>query len=323
MHLKVGAWAPAALLFCCFSVACAPVEGAGPAVSAPNGKIEFDAGALSIPSSFVGRVAGTLTLPVGDTFGVQVDASVGTAGGMASSAAFHLFTRDPERYLFGGTLGMISMPGATVMAAGPEAELYFGRWTLEAWGGASLVRPSAGPDRTAAFGMMDVALYPQPNLRLSTGFTLLDNFAALHFGGEYLFDETTVPLSIVADTRIGQDGSLLATVGLRGYFGAPHKSLVDRHRQDDPWDRGGSLFTAVGGATTFGPGAASPAAQTSSTTTGDDKGDQGTPPPDDPTPTSGTENPNTGDGTPGGDTSGTDGCDPKDVGDGGCFGDYF
>jgi hypothetical protein len=204
-------------------------------------------------------VAGTLTLPVGDEFGVQADVSAGTAGGTTSSAAFHLFTRDPKSYLFGGTLGLISMPGATVMAAGPEAELYFGRWTIEAWGGAAMVRPSSGPDRTAGFGMMDIAVYPQDNLRISTGFSLLDNFAALHFGGEYLFDDTTVPLSLTADTRVGQDGSILATIGLRAYFGAPHKSLILRHREDDPWDRGGSLFTAVGGSTTGGGGGTGPA----------------------------------------------------------------
>jgi len=140
------------------------------------------------------------------------------------------------------------------MAAGPEAELYFGKWTLEAWGGVSVVRPSSGPDRTAAFGMMDVAFYPQPNLRLSTGFSLLDNFAALHLGGEYQFNDTGMPLSLTGDARLGQDGSVLATVGLRWYFGAPSKPLILRHREDDPWDRGGSLFTAVGGATASGAG---------------------------------------------------------------------
>lgn len=230
------------------------VQAAGPAVSQPNGKIEFDAGALSMPTSFVGRVAGTLTLPLGDSFGIQADVAAGSAGGMTSSAAFHLFTRDPQSYLIGGTLGMIRMPGATVFAGGPEAELYFGRWTVEAWGGLAVVQPSSGPDRRAPFGMMDVALYPQENLRLSTGFSLLDTFGAVHFGAEYLFDEGIIPFSVTGDARLGQDGSILATVGLRGYFGAPHKSLIRRHREDDPWDRGNSLFTAIGGKTSGGSG---------------------------------------------------------------------
>jgi len=42
-----------------------------PAVSAINGKAEFDAGVLSLPSvAFVGWAAGTITLPVGDRFGI-------------------------------------------------------------------------------------------------------------------------------------------------------------------------------------------------------------------------------------------------------------
>jgi hypothetical protein len=251
-HYWVGAFAPAAVLICLFSTACTPADAAGPAVSAANGKIEFDAGALSVPSSFVGRIAGTLTVPIGDQFGIQADVSGGTAGGATASAAFHLFTRDPQSYLFGGTLGLIRTPGASVVAAGPEAELYFGQWTVEAWGGVALTRPSSGPDRTGAFGMADLAYYPQPNLRFSAGLSLLDGFAALHVGGEYLFDETVIPLSLTGDARVGQDGWILATIGLRGYFGALHKTLIDRHREDDPWDRGTSLLTAIGRSTASG-----------------------------------------------------------------------
>ena len=250
--LKAGAPALATLIFCAFAMACSPAEAAGPAVSAPNGKVEFDAGALSVPSSFVGRVAGTLTVPLGDQFGIQVDASGGNAGGATASAAFHVFTRDPQSYLIGGTLGFIRTPGASVVAVGPESELYFGQWTLEAWGGIALTRPSSGPDRTGVFGMADLAYYPQPNLRFSGGLSLLDGFAAVHVGAEYLFDDTILPLALTGDARWGQDGSILATIGLRAYIGSPHKTLIDRHRQDDPWDRGGSLFTAVGGSTAGG-----------------------------------------------------------------------
>lgn len=157
-----------------------------------------------------------------------------------------MFTRDPARYLIGGTLGAVWKPGASVVALGPEGELYMDRWTLEAWAGAARVHPDSGPDRTGIFAMGDIAYYPHDNLRLSAGLSVLDGFAALHLGGEYLFNSDSMPMALTGDARLGQDGSILATVGLRFYFGGQNKTLIERHRQDDPWDRGASLFTAVG-----------------------------------------------------------------------------
>ena len=51
----------------CFAYLLAPLPRKQlPAVSAVNGKFEFDAGALSLPSpGFMGRAAGTLTVPIG------------------------------------------------------------------------------------------------------------------------------------------------------------------------------------------------------------------------------------------------------------------
>ncbi len=140
------------------------------------------------PRSFVSRAAGTLTLPLGTAFGIQADASVAEMNGLTGAAALHIFTRDPQSYLIGGTLGIVATPGASIVAVGPEAELYLGRWTLEAWAGAGLAHPASGPDRITPFLMTDLAYYPEDNLRLSVGLSLLDGFAALHAGGEYLFE---------------------------------------------------------------------------------------------------------------------------------------
>lgn len=227
-----------------------------PAVSAINGKFEFDAGALTLPTpGFAGRAAGAITMPVGSEFGVQADFSAASANGATFGAALHVFTRDPASYLIGGTLGIMRTPGATVLAAGPEAELYFDRWTIEAWGGLSYARPAVGPDRVRPFAMADVAYYPRDNLRLSLGLSTLDGYNAIHAGAEYMLDGFDMPLSLTADARLGQDGALLATIGLRGYFGAAPKSLIDRHRQDDPTDRGSALYASAGGETLNGPSA--------------------------------------------------------------------
>ncbi|MEO9231117.1 MAG: hypothetical protein ABI216_19520, partial [Devosia sp.] len=51
-----------------------------PAVSALNGKLEFDAGALSLPApAFMARAAGTITVPLGDRFGLQADLTAASA----------------------------------------------------------------------------------------------------------------------------------------------------------------------------------------------------------------------------------------------------
>lgn len=256
------------------------VFAAGPAVSGPNGKVEFDAGVLNVSSGFSGRAAGTLTLPLGDRYGLQADFSAASAGGPEASAAFHFFTRDPQSYLIGGTLGVIRTPGASVVAAGPEAEGYFGRWTLEAWGGLAVTRPTSGAARAGVFGMADVAYYPDDNFRLSAGLSLLDGYAALHLGAEYLFASPTLPLAVTAEARFGQDGSVQATIGLRAYFGASDKPLILRHREDDPWDRGGSLLGAVGGSTFAAAGttAGPPAGDGADTGTGNATGSGDTPP---------------------------------------------
>jgi hypothetical protein len=252
----LGAFLAPAVLFCLWSVAAAQA----PAVSGINGKIEFDAGLLTLPTpGFVTRAAGTLTLPVGSGFGLQADFSVATAPSFTAGGALHLFARDPQSYLIGGTLGFVRTPGALVLAAGPEAELYFERWTIEAWGGVSHSRPMAGPSRVLPFVMADVAAYITDNWRLSVGVSSLDGYNAVHAGSEYLLEDFALPVSLTADARLGQDGAILATVGLRAYLGGPPKSLVRRHREDDPADRSSSLYTAVGGSTVGGGGTTPPA----------------------------------------------------------------
>jgi len=230
-----------------------------PAVSAPNGKIEFDAGMLTLPSAaFMGRAAGTLTLPLGDRFGIQLDLAGVSAPGFTTSAALHLFTRDPASYLIGGTLGLVSAPGATVFAAGPEAELYLDRWTLEAWAGLAIVHPATGPARTGVFAMGEAGYYLTDNWRLSLGVSSLDGYNSMQFGTEYLLDAFDLPFAATTEMRLGQDGAFLGTIGLKGYIGSgPPKSLIRHHREDDPSDRSTSLYAAAGGNTLGGTSSAS------------------------------------------------------------------
>ncbi|RYE08370.1 MAG: hypothetical protein EOP22_13860 [Hyphomicrobiales bacterium] len=221
-----------------------------PAVSGLNGKIEFNAGLLNVPApTFVGRAAGAVTVPVGDSFGLQADFTAASAPGLTLGGALHIFTRDPSSHLIGGTFGVMRTPGAIIFAAGPEAEFYFDNVSIEAWGGLSYAKPTVGADRLLPFVMADVAYYPEPNWRLSLGLSSLDGYNAVHAGTEYLIDGFDLPVSLTADARLGQDGAILATIGLRAYIGGQNKSLLRRHREDDPADRGASLYNAAGGLT--------------------------------------------------------------------------
>ena len=250
------ALAPAAILFCLSCNAALAQER--PAVSGLNGKFEFSAGALTLPTpTFVGRAAGALTIPLGNRFGLQADFSASTAPGSTTSAAAHVFARDPSTFLLGGSVGFVRSSGSLVVAAGPEAELYRDRWTVEAWAGASMVDPVApGPTRLGIFALGTVAYYPTNNWRVSVGISSLDNYAAVQVGTEYLLGNFELPIAVTGEARLGQDGAIRAMVGLRGYFGPdPHKSLIDRQREDDPADLGTALYGAAGRATLYGDAA--------------------------------------------------------------------
>jgi len=250
------ALAPAAVLFCLSCNAALAQER--PAVSGLNGKFEFSAGALTLPTpTFVGRAAGALTIPLGNRFGLQADFSASTAPGFTTSAAVHVFARDPSIFLLGGSVGFVRSSGSLVVAAGPEAELYRDRWTVEAWAGASMVDPVApGPTRFGIFALGTVAYYPTNNWRVSVGISSLDNYAAVQVGTEYLLGNFELPIAVTGEARLGQDGAIRAMVGLRGYLGPdPHKSLIDRQREDDPADLGTALYGAAGQATLYGDGA--------------------------------------------------------------------
>lgn len=249
-----GAVALAAAMLCLFGGTATAQQA--PAVSAPNGKIEFDAGALNLPGpTFMARAAGTVTVPIDEYFGLQADLSASTAPGFVTTGALHLFARDPAKYLIGGTLGFIRSPGAIVLAAGPEAELYLDRWTLEAWGGIAAAYPSATatPSRVGPFVMANAGYYVTENWRLSIGASWLDSYGTLQVGSEYLVQDFALPVAVTTELRVGQDGAVRGMFGLRGYIGPkPDKPLILRHREDDPTDRSTALYAAAGGQTLDG-----------------------------------------------------------------------
>lgn len=226
----------------------AAVDNALPAVSGVNGKVEVVGGEIKIGGG--GHPAGagvnaSLSAPLGHDFGIQGDALVRAYdGSTAWGVGGHLFTRNPHSYLFGIAGASVTHNGTTIWGVGPEAELYMGRFSLEAFGGFGGVDYPSATDKHGGFGFLDLAWYPTDDWRLAIGGSSVYGYNAFHLSTEYQFQDTGT--SLTGNLRTG-NGATTATVGIKFYFGdtAP-KSLIARHRQDDPGSAPQKFQTGAG-----------------------------------------------------------------------------
>jgi hypothetical protein len=219
-----------------------------PAVSALNGKVELGVGTVDTDTLGNDELlygGASLSIPLADRYGVQIDFSVTDIyGETAVGGGGHLFTRDPGSYLVGFIGGYSDLGSAEAGWGGVEAELYLDKFSIEAAAGAVDVDYDAGSDLTKGFGLIDVAYYAQENLRLSVGASSIAEFESGHVAAEWMID--SMPLSIKGDVGVGEDDLVHASVGLSFYFGGNDagKSLIRRHREDDPRNRALEIFGA-------------------------------------------------------------------------------
>jgi hypothetical protein len=226
----------------------AAFAGSLPAVSAPNGKIGVFTGSLG--DDFTLGAAGSLAIPLAQQWGAQVDGMVGSA----DSASFygiggHLFWRDPARGLLGLTASWVGwnrtdtvtlpfrqfddvaqiqdVSGADVGKVGVEGAAYLGRISLEGAAGYQF-----GSD-TGFAGRATIAFYPTDDLRLDIGVMQLAGAdAAFRGGAEWSPAGHAFSLFASGLARSSDNWSVLG--GAKMYFGAGQKSLIQRHREDDP-----------------------------------------------------------------------------------------
>lgn len=220
-----------------------------PAVSGVNGKFEVLGGMTDTPAdgtNGVYGVTGSLSVPLGDRLGFQGDLAATSINGMAGfGGAAHLFTRNPDQYLLGITGAVATRNGATIYGIGPEAELYLGNFSLEAFGGFARLNQDKMPDDSGVFAFADLAWYPTDNWRVALGGASVLGYNSVDFSTEY--QVPGIGTSLTGKVRIGEDGAKTATAGVKFYFGGESsKSLIDRHRQDDPQNRSLDLFSAAG-----------------------------------------------------------------------------
>ena len=212
-------------------------QAALPAVSGLNAKVGGFGAALS--GDAAGGVFLGLALPLGHDFGAQIDGLAGTVeGGDAfHGLGGHLFWRDPSRALVGIYASHVqwetdsagSGSGRSDLGkVGFESQLYLGRLSLE-----GLAAYQFGSDDGFA-GKGAVAYYPRDDLRL--------HVAVTHYAGPGFAASTGLEwaphsgrgMSLFADVGVDESHDVRALVGLKFYAARNDKSLIARHREDDP-----------------------------------------------------------------------------------------
>jgi hypothetical protein len=224
-----------------------------PAVSGPNGKVEIGAGWADlddIGDDEVFRGAAAFSFPVGDMFGIQADVyAVDALDETTVGGAIHAFTRDPNSYLLGVYGGYADAGSANAWYVGPEAELYLDNISIEAIAGYVDVSGSGSSSDGNFYALADLAFYATDNFRLSIGASSVAGFETGRAGLEWFMGDTGLPVSLKLDGRIGEDGFTSVMAGVSLYFGGEDKSLIRRHREDDPPIYGLDIFGALLGAT--------------------------------------------------------------------------
>ncbi|GLK81460.1 hypothetical protein [Methylopila turkensis] len=225
--------------------------GAKPAVDAINGKLEGFGGWADGRfgrDGFSGGALGSLTVPLGDRFGAQIDGLAAVKDGdFVGGGAGHLFTRDPDRFLFGlygSGVGFDDRVNSWNVKIGAEGELYFDRFTLSAVLGYE--RLGGGSDRVGArrieraskggsfFDYADLSYYVTDDWKVSVGHRYTGRKHAAAFGTEARLPFGAVPVSAFVEGRLGEDDYKAVWGGLKVYFGGEDKPLIARHRESDP-----------------------------------------------------------------------------------------
>jgi hypothetical protein len=253
----------------------AMMSGAKPAVDGVNGKVQVYGGAgqgnsISISGmpglspaqsqtvwKGIGGATGTISVPIGHSFGAQLDLGSGAFGNSPQGAVGgHLFWRDPDKGLigaYGDGLLLGDKVGASVWTAAGEFEAYLGKFTGRAVigvQGASYYGAGLSPFEVYSYGgpsaftvqdyftdIVEAKFYPIDDLALSVGH--IYSFGRNDVTGEveYLlpqFRGGSIAPSVYVAGAYGWNNSSNIMAGIRIYFGNHDKTLIRRQREDDP-----------------------------------------------------------------------------------------
>jgi hypothetical protein len=246
----------------------APVLVPEPAVDGLNGKWEALGGSINRRSVYGSR--GAVSIPLATQWGLQIDGAVGSLQSRAfGSIAPHLFWRNPSQGLIGlyaSHTHWDQFGGVHVTQFAGEGEAYLGRFTVQGIAGVefgnsvsnttfgfAVIPPVGGLPGVNTVNALTqgydikTRFFDQINLK----YYFTDNWAGYvghrYLGGKNAFAvgaETAINLgrgvmgSLFVEARAGEHEFNGVWGGLKFYFGQKDKTLIQRHRQDDPpiWD---------------------------------------------------------------------------------------
>ena len=203
-------------------------------------------------------VQGSVTIPVGAQYGIQIDGGAGAFDERFFGAvAGHFFWRDPSRGmlgLYGSFTHWDQFGGARVGQVAGEGEVYFGQFTIRALAGIEFGNSPSQTStftsglttttiidsydiKTRFFDKVNLSYYLNDNLKVYVGHRYLGGKNALALGSEFAWRVNgPVMASAFIEGRIGENDFEGIWGGLRFYFGQKDKTLIQRHRQDDPFE---------------------------------------------------------------------------------------
>lgn len=206
---------------------------------------------LDAGDSYLGLALGSLTVPLGHSFGAQIDGAAGVQeGDFIGGVGGHVFWRDPAKGLVGVTGAAAvnqhafaktrhdSVPynnyytdwqleKQSIYRVGGEAEAYLDRVTLHGTAGYQWGENV----KDGAYGAAGINFYVNDDFMVGLGgggSAEISGFGTANF--EYKPFER---MAFFADARSDFNEYFQGVVGIRFYFG-PSNSLIDAHRKDDP-----------------------------------------------------------------------------------------
>ena len=196
-------------------------------------------------------VEGSVSVPVGQQFGFQLDGAYNDLDNNGvdlslSAIGGHFFWRDPSNALLGiyGEYKEFGDLIDTYMIAA-EGEFYREQFTLEWYAGLENLETPFG-DSDFFAGEAVLAFYPTENSRVHAGVRRRIETTSLVLGAEFMADTGGASPSVFIDAAFGDEDTTTVMGGLRLYLGSGSKSLIRRHREDDPDNRLVDGVDAVG-----------------------------------------------------------------------------
>lgn len=214
---------------------CSGIVTAGEAVSELNGKVAYSGGSMEGDGGQNGF--GSVSLPIADHFGLQADGLYTNVSDRDFyGAGGHLFWRDWDKGLLGITGATLQEDDIIAGLVAAEAEYYLNRFTLAAGAGVATIDydesvPFIDANPTDFYGSLGLRYYPLDDLMLAGSYAyVFDDSLVL---GELEYQTPIDGLTFFAEFADGENDYEHALFGVQFYLGKS-KSLIRRHREDDP-----------------------------------------------------------------------------------------